>query len=266
MDTLVSPRDARRDTSAPTALPSPRQHPRPARGVLAREPQPRGRFAPPEKRAESFYRRGAGLATLLSGLLVFASILMIPFDGVGSEGYLRSNAEHPDAIRWAAVVLHYGFLLLVPSAFGVAQLARRGSRRLSNLGLLLAVLGSGLSGLMAVDYYDLALATELPMDQAVRVYEAAGATAGAAPLLIQLPSVLGTLLGSVLLAVALSRAGFVRWPVPLALAAGWVVFLATAQHVAGAVVGTALIALSTAVMGIRVLYASDAEWDSGIAD
>jgi hypothetical protein len=266
MDTLVSPRDARRDPTATTTVPSPRQHPRPTRGVLAREPQPRGRFAPPVKRAESFYRRGAGLATLLSGLLVFVSILMIPFDGVGSEGYLRSNAEHPDAIRWAAVVLHYGFLLLVPSAFGVAHLARRGSRRLSNVGLLLAVLGSGLSGLMAVDYYDLALATELPMDQAVRVYEAAGATAGAAPLLIQLPSMVGTLLGSVLLAVALSRAGFVRWPVPVALAAGWVVFLATAQHFAGAAAGTALIALATAAMGIRVLYSSDAEWESGVVD
>jgi hypothetical protein len=125
----------------------------------------------------------------LSGLLVFVSILMIPFDGVGTEGYLRSNAEHPDAIRWAAVVLHYGFLLLVPASFGMAHIARRGSRRLSNLGLLLAVLGSGLSGLMAVDYYDLALATTLPMDQAVEVYEAAGAMAGAAPILIQVPSV-----------------------------------------------------------------------------
>lgn len=258
MDTLVSPRTA-------GTVPPQRRH-RPTRGVLAREPEPRGRFAPPVKRSESFYRRGAGLATLLSGLLVFVSILMIPFDGVGSEGYLRSNAEHPDAIRWAAVVLHYGFLLLVPSAFGVAHLARRGSRRLSNLGLLLAVLGSGLSGLMAVDFYDLALATELPMDEAVRVYDAAGATAGAAPLLIQLPSMLGTLLGSLLLAVALARAGFVRWPVPVLLGAGWVVFLATAQHFAGAAAGTALIAVATAVMGIRVLYSSDAEWETGVVD
>ena len=57
MDTLVSPRDARPDPTATTAVPSPRRHPRPTRGVLAREPQPRGRFAPPVKRAESFYRR-----------------------------------------------------------------------------------------------------------------------------------------------------------------------------------------------------------------
>ena len=142
-------------------------------------PDPPGRYARSPRRAETFYRRAAGSAAFLSGLLVFASILMIPFDGVGSEGYLRSTAEHPDAVRWAAVVLHYGFLLLVPASFGMAYLSRRGSRSLSNLGLVLAVLGSGLSGIVAVDYYDLALVSTLPMDQAVEVYDAAGSTAGA---------------------------------------------------------------------------------------
>jgi hypothetical protein len=257
MDTLVSPRESRTAGDRGT---------RPARGERAREEQPRGRYAPAPKTAETFYRRGSGLAALFSGALVFLSILMIPFDGVGSEGYLRSNAEHPDAIRWAAVVLHYGFLLLVPAAFGMAHLARRGSRRLSNVGLLLAVLGSGLSGLMAIDFYDLALAQHLPMEDAVRVYDAAAADAGLAPVLIQVPSVFGTLLGGVLLTVALARAGFVRWPVPVLLAAGWLVFFATAQHFVGAAIGTGMLALAMAVIGVRVLYSSDAEWQSGVPD
>ena len=250
MDTLVSARDSRGTRD----------------GRATRAARPRGRYAPPVRRAESFYRTGAGLAALLSGLLVFVSILMIPFDGVGSEGYLRSNAEHPDAIRWAAVVLHYGFLLLVPAAFGMAHLARRGARRLSNAGLVLAVLGSGLSGIVAIDFYDLALAQNLPMDDAVRVYDAAAADAGLAPVLIQVPSVFGTLVGTVLLTVALVRAGFLRWPVPVVLVAGWLVFFATAQHFVGAAVGTGLLAVATAVVGVRVLYASDAEWETGVPD
>ncbi|HEX7189092.1 MAG TPA: hypothetical protein VF423_12775 [Actinomycetes bacterium] len=227
---------------------------------------PPGRFARDPRRAESFYRKCAGVSAFLSGLLVFVSILMIPFDGVGSEGYLRSNLEHPDAIRWAAVVLHYGFLLLVPASFGMAYLSRRGSRSLSNLGLVLAVLGSGLSGLMAVDYYDLALATTLPMDQAVEVYEAAGSTAGAAPMFIQLPSMFGTMLGTVLLALAVRRAGFGSRVAPAAMTVGWVVFLAGAQHFAGAAIGTGLIAVATVVIGLRILYASDTEWESGVPD
>jgi len=227
---------------------------------------PPGRFARDPRRAESFYRKCAGVSAFLSGLLVFVSILMIPFDGVGSEGYLRSNLEHPDAIRWAAVVLHYGFLLLVPASFGMAYLSRRGSRSLSNLGLVLAVLGSGLSGLMAVDYYDLALASTLPMDQAVEVYEAAGSTAGAAPMFIQLPSMFGTMLGTVLLALAVRRAGFGSRVAPVAMAVGWVVFLAGAQHFAGAAIGTGLIAVATVLIGLRILYASDTEWESGVPD
>jgi hypothetical protein len=227
---------------------------------------PPGRFARSPRRAESFYRKAAGSAAFLSGLLVFTSILMIPFDGVGSEGYLRSNAEHPDAIRWAAVVLHYGFLLLVPASLGMGYLARRGSRSLANLGLVLAVLGSGLSGLMAVDYYDLALATTLPMDQAVEVYDAAAATAGAAPMFIQLPSVLGTMLGTIVLAFAFRRAGFGSWFAPLAMTAGWLVFLVGAQHFAWAAVGTGLLAAATVLIGLRILYASDHEWETGVPD
>lgn len=194
--------------------------------VIVSEPRVRVPAPRPAPARAASPARSAGLSAFLSGLLVFVSILMIPFDGVGTEGYLRSNVEHPDAIRWAAVVLHYGFLLLVPASFGMAHIARRGSRRLSNLGLLLAVLGSGLSGLMAVDYYDLALATTRPMDQAVEVYEAAGAMAGAAPILIQVPSVFGTLLGTSLLTLAVRRSGFTGRLAPLAMVVGWVVFLA----------------------------------------
>lgn len=251
MDVLVSPRDHRDIRPRVANLP---------------RPEPVGRYARPARRAESYYRKGAGLSALLSGLLVFVSILMIPFDGIGTEGYLRSNAEHPDAIRWAAVVLHYGFLLLVPASFGMAYLSRRGARRTSNLGLLLAGLGSGLSGLVAVDFYDLALATTLPMDQAVEVHEAAGALAGAAPAFIQVPSVFGTLVGTTLLAIAFRRAGFGGWTAPAAMLVGWVVFLVGAQHFAAAAAGTGLIAVATALIGVRILYASDTEWETGIPD
>lgn len=210
-----------------------------------------------------FRTRAAAWATILCGPLVLASILMIPFDGVGTEGYLRSNAEHPDAIRWAAVVLHYGFLLFVPAAVGMAHLTRRGARRLGTVGLVLVVLGGGLSGLMATDYYDLALATTLPMDQAVRVFEAAGSMAGAAPMLIQLPSVLGTMLGTILLAVAMARAGFVRWWTPAVLAVGSGVFFLAADWFLGAAAGTGLMAVATVLLGTRMLRASDEEWTSG---
>ena len=253
MSVIAPPRD-RRTVAVP--VPAPRRE-------LLDQP---GRYARPERRAESFYRKGAGMSALLSGALIFVSILMIPFDGVGSEGYLRSNLENPEAIRSAAAVLHYGFLLLVPASFGMAYFARRGARVLSNIGLLLATLGAGLSGLVAVDFYDLALVQTLPMDQAVEVYEAAAATTGFAPALIQVPTILGTVLGTVLLSVAVRRAGFGTWFAPLTMATGWVVFFVGADYFVGAAIGTGLLAVSTALIGMRILYATDGEWETGIPE
>jgi hypothetical protein len=106
----------------------------------------------------------------------------------------------------------------------------------------------------------------LPMDQAVEVYDAAGSTAGAAPALIQLPSVFGTVLGTMLLSLALRRSGFGSWLAPIAMTLGWVVFLAGAQHFVWAAVGTGLLAAATALVGLRILYASDLEWETGIPD
>ena len=78
-------------------------------------------------------------------------------------------------------------------------------------------------------------------------------------------AVVGTAVGTVLLTLAFVRAGFARWPVPVVVAAGWIV-LAAADQVVGAAIGTALIAVATSVVGVRVLYASDDEWESGIPD
>jgi hypothetical protein len=211
-----------------------------------------------------FRRRATGVSATLAGPLVFASMLMIPFNSVGSREYLQSNLDHPAQIRWAAVVLHYGFLLLVPAILGMAHLSRRGAAKLSNVGLVLGILGSGISGLMAIDYYDLALAQNLPMDTAIKVYEAAGSTAGAAPVLIALPSILGILLGCVLSTLALKRAGFVSWATVAVMAAGWLTFLVGANHWAVGATGTGLIAVATVLVGRRVLRATDAEWASGV--
>ena len=50
-------------------------------------------------------------------------------------------------------VLHFGYLLLVPFAFVAARLARRGAPKLATAGLVLGVLGSGLSSVALTDAY-----------------------------------------------------------------------------------------------------------------
>jgi hypothetical protein len=104
-------------------------------------------------------RRAAGLAFLGAGIISMAGFLATPWEGgPGEETYLRSLVEHPRQAVIAATLLHFGYLLFVPAAFVMARLARRGARKLSAWGISLAVLGSGLSGLLVTDLYDLSIA------------------------------------------------------------------------------------------------------------
>ncbi|TQN42029.1 hypothetical protein FHU33_1421 [Blastococcus colisei] len=54
------------------------------------------------------------------------------------------------------------------------RLARRGAPKTSLVAMVLAGLGSGLSGIIVVDFYDAALANSLPADQALEIWNLAG--------------------------------------------------------------------------------------------
>lgn len=202
-------------------------------------------------RSSRFAGKGGAYSLLVSGALVFVSLLMIPWDNVGTAGYVEFNREHATAAAWAAVVLHFGFLLLVPGALALARAARAATPRLSVAASVLAWLGSGLSGIVVVDYYDIVLSRELPADQAVELIDATTEVWQGA--LIAVPSMLGLLLGTILAAVAARRARLVPTAAVGMLAVGWVVFIAGADYIVPAAIGTGLMAASTAWMGARLL-------------
>ena len=64
-----------------------------------------------------FRRVGGALSLLGAGTLIFASLAMIPYENENHAQYLQTGVDHQTNILWAAVVLHFGYLLLVPSAF-----------------------------------------------------------------------------------------------------------------------------------------------------
>lgn len=206
-----------------------------------------------------FRRIGGGLSLLASGTLVSISLAMIPYVNETPEEYLQSGLDHTGPILWAAVVLHYGYLLLLPAALTLIRLGRRTARRLSPVATVLAGLGAGLSGIVAIDYYDVALAQTLPMDQALAVYDQAAGFAQAG--LIAAPSMIGLFLGTIL-------AGVVAWrgrAVPLAPvvlnAVGWVLLIAFPGSSWIPTAATAVSALSLIWMGTIVLRMRDEAWD-----
>jgi hypothetical protein len=205
-----------------------------------------------------FRRVGGALSLLASGTLIFASLVMIPYENQTGAQYLQTGVDHRSNILWAAVVLHYGYLLLLPASLSLVRLARRGARKLSLAAMVLAGLGAGLSGIVVLDFYDVALANGLPADEAVRIYDLAASYGQGA--LVALPSVLGLVVGINLALFAAWRARAI--PVlPLVLSVvGWGIFTAFTGDALLPSVGSGLTAVGLAWAGVIVLKTHDEEW------
>lgn len=209
-------------------------------------------------------RRAAGWSFIGAGALTLAGILATPWEnGSGETTYLKSLVNHPKQAVIAAVILHFGYLLFVPAAFAMARLARRGARKLSSIGITLAVLGSGLSGLLVTDFYDLSIARHV------------GTTAGApisdmkdVPLMTfgfittGMLTSLGMILGLVLLAIAMRRARLAPlWPA-ISILVGFVIGFG-AHGMLRATVAFGVLCVGIAFLGVKVLRMSDERFAYG---
>lgn len=224
-------------TTAPIAAPT-----------AAADPAPGNRFR----------RVGGGLSLVGAGTLICASLLMIPYTNETHAEYLQTGVDHRDNILWAAVVLHFGFLLLVPAAFTLVRLARRGATRTALTAMVLAGLGSGLSGIVVVDFYDVALANALPAEQALEIFDLAASYGQGG--IIAGTSVLGMALGINLAVFAAWKAGALPiYPVVLSVV-GWITFTAFSGDAWLPSIGTGLVAVGLGWAGVAVLRMRDEVW------
>ena len=209
-------------------------------------------------------RRATGAAFLGAAAITMAGILATPFENGSSEtAYLKSLAEHPKQAMVAAVLLHFGYLLFVPAAFAMARLARRGARKLAAIGISLAVLGSGLSGLLVTDLYDLSVARHAGVAAGAHISNMDGVPlAPLGFLTMGLLTSLGMTVGLVLLAIAMRRARLAPiWPA-IAIFAGFAVGFGGHTLLRTAVsFGATCVAI--AFLGIKVLRMSDERFAYG---
>lgn len=211
-----------------------------------------------------FRRRVAGLTFIGAAAVTMAGILATPFEnGSGEATYLRSLINHPKQAIIAAVLLHFGYLLFVPASFVMARLARRGARRLSYVGITLAVLGAGLSGLLVTDMYDLSIGQHLGATAGAPVSNMKGVPlAGLGFVSMGLLTSMGAIVGLVVLAVAMRRARLAPlWPA-FAIAIGFGVGFG-AHTLARTATGFAVLCVGVAFLGVKVLRMSDARFAFG---
>ncbi|HTU14945.1 MAG TPA: hypothetical protein VMF31_07090 [Solirubrobacterales bacterium] len=187
-------------------------------------------------------RRLTAICLIAAGVLMVVGFAVTPWESEQtSRAYHDTLAANADQSQVAAVFLHFGYLLLVPAAFGIMSLLAPRGGWLLKIGGVISVFGMAtLPGLLVTDSYDLAMAQELPRDVSVRVTDAAGELP--LSMIMTLPAVLGVVLGMILLFVALWRAGEVAVWSPVLVAAGWIVSFASFGLVTIVIGGSVMLA------------------------
>jgi uncharacterized membrane protein (GlpM family) len=174
-----------------------------------------------------FRQTAAGLVPLLAGLLLIAGMAVTAWEEGGDfeiTAYYTALATHPVRAQVSTILIGLGFLLLVPAFAVMAQLTRHRATKLGNAGWALGTIGYGLmAGLaMVVDVYDTHLVTQLGVEQAVALAEAADEVVAMA--VLGMTGAFGGLLGMILMSAGLWRSREVPLWGPALLVAGTVGF------------------------------------------
>jgi hypothetical protein len=218
----------------------------------------------PVDRGARLRRRVAGISMISAAGLSLAGFLATPWEnGAGTDNFLGAVAAHPVQQMVAATILHFGYLLFVPAAFVLARLARRGAPWLSGIGLVLSVLGAGLSGLVITDAYDVSIALHAGPVAGAPISDMQGVP-GALVAMVGIGAItgFGAQLGLVLVAAAMRRARLAPfWPAVVILA-GWVIGNGAADMLRGCA-AFAAVAVGLAYLGVCVLRLSDQRFEHG---
>ncbi|MEH3052859.1 MAG: hypothetical protein PGN13_02485 [Patulibacter minatonensis] len=193
-------------------------------------------------------------AALLAGPMVTtAGMALTPWeDEFTTQAYQAALAADPVQAQWAAITLAFGYALLGLTLFTVLRHAEhRGAPPLLRRAAAVAAFFAAtiLPGLVSVDFYDLALAQTLPVDQAVAVADQVH-TYGLAAIL-RVASGIGFLFGGILTLSTAWKAGIAPGWSPL-LAVGSLVLPIAAAGPAAFIGGSALMLVTFGSVAVRL--------------
>ena len=158
------------------------------------------------------------MGAALSGILVLASMFADPVPGADGRELIEGYAANEGRQGLHTNLIHYGFALFAPVAYAMVGLVRRRGAWIANLAGLFAVLGlSTLPGLVLTDYVLVGVEHVAGLDAASNVDAATENLPGFTALAV--PAVLASVLAVPVAALALWRAGLVRWWLPIVAAA-----------------------------------------------
>lgn len=110
------------------------------------------------------------VSAALAGVLSFVSMLVDPAPSADGKELLQAYFDHQDRQGIHTNLLHYGFALFAPVAYGMIGLVRGRGAWLANVAGLFAILGlSTLPGLVFIDFAGISTVEVVGLDTAAEI-------------------------------------------------------------------------------------------------
>lgn len=208
----------------------------------------------------SLGRKLAGVGLIAGPVLFVIANIVSPAWGDDTAEYLDEVAGSETAHVLSALVFMIGGLLLIAGLIGVIRLMRGRGSALGQIAAAMMIVGA----VTATSFYPISVIEAEAVDgaydrgQMVGLLEQAEESAAALPVFV--PFLVGIVLGSILLAVALWRTRVVPIWAPIALVVSTVVGFFSQSQLVG-VASFVLLAAGLGAVGLKILSLSDADWD-----
>lgn len=169
-------------------------------------------------------RRGFLVASpVLAGLFCMVGAYADPAVGLTGQPLFELYTQHPDALQYKSLGFHWGYAFWITPAILIAAYVRGRGAWLANIAAFLGFAGATtLPGLLFSDWYDSAIGQAYGPDAPARVQGVMDGMWGLP--VFAVPGLLGLVLALPLAALALWRAGLVRWWAPASVVAGFLAF------------------------------------------
>lgn len=186
-------------------------------------------------------RRGFLVASpVLAGMLAVVGALADPAAGASGPEMLEVYIANPEPLQLKSLGYHWAYAFWITPALLLAAYVKGRGAWLANIAAVLGFVGATtLPGMLFTDWYDSAIGQLHGLEGTLAVHELMSDTMWGVPVMVS-PGFIGLLTALPLAALALWRAGLVRWWAPASVVAGTVAFLVSEATWWGASLTTVL--------------------------
>lgn len=162
---------------------------------------------------------------VLAGIFAVVGAAADPGAGISGREMYEIYIQNPDPLQFKSLGFHWSYSFWIAPALLLVGYVRGKGAWLANIAGLLGFVGmTTLPGLLFVDYYDSAIGQLYGLDATAAVSEHMESTMwGVAA--FAMPGIFGFLLALPVAALAVWRAGLVRWWAPVAVLGGYAGFM-----------------------------------------